>query len=241
MGAHGTAAAAEAADVVLLVDRLDRAAEAVVIAIRARTIALRAIMLGMALSGIAMIVAALGHLPPLAGALVQEAIDVAAILFALTALKPGRDDGAPSTLDDAAGLAERVGEHERFRALAADLRAAADRVSEWPAALAPIAAAEAALKAEVLPHQQAEEEMLYPAVARSLGGRDPMAALSRMHAEIEALTRRLGALLALAHDDDGWSRAAPELRRTLFPLDALLMLHIAAEEEVLAEVSPEQR
>jgi heavy metal translocating P-type ATPase len=239
MGAHGTAAAAEAADVVLLVDRLDRAAEAVVIAIRARRVALQAIMLGMALSGIAMVVAALGHLPPLAGALVQEAIDVAAILFALTALRPGRDDGAPSALDRQAGLAERVGEHDRFRAIAAELRAAADQVSEGPRALGRIAAAEAALKAEVLPHQQAEEETLYPAVARSLGGRDPMAALSRMHAEIEALTQRLGALAALARSEDGWARAAPELRRTLFTLDALLTLHITAEEEVLAEVSPE--
>jgi heavy metal translocating P-type ATPase len=239
MGAHGTAAAAEAADVVLLVDRLDRAAEAVAIAIRARRVALQAIMLGMALSGFAMIAAALGYLPPLAGALVQEAIDVAAILFALTALKPGREDAAPVAVADAAGLAERVGEHERLRALAAELRAAADGISDGPNSLGRIAAAEEALRAEVLPHQEAEEETLYPAVAARLGGRDPMAALSRMHAEIAALTARLGALIALARDREGWDRAAPELRRTLFTLDALLMLHIAAEEEVLAEVSPE--
>jgi heavy metal translocating P-type ATPase len=239
MGAHGTAAAAEAADVVLLVDRLDRAAEAVAIAIRARRVALQAIMLGMALSGLAMIAAALGYLPPLAGALVQEAIDVAAILFALTALKPGREDAAPVAVADAAGLAERVGEHERLRALAAELRAAADGIAEGPASLGRIAVAEATLRAEVLPHQEAEEETLYPAVAARLGGRDPMAALSRMHAEIAALTLRLGALITLARDREGWDRAAPELRRILFTIDALLMLHIAAEEEVLAEVSPE--
>ncbi|MCU0986857.1 MAG: heavy metal translocating P-type ATPase [Acetobacteraceae bacterium] len=241
MGAHGTAAAAEAADAVLLVDRLDRVAEAVAIAVRARRIALQAIALGMGLSGVAMVVAALGHLPPLAGALVQEAIDVAAILFALTALRPGRDDAAPSRVAEAAGLAERTGEHARLRALAAELRAAADSISRGADALPMIAAAEAALRAEVLPHQQAEEEMLYPAVARSLGGRDPLAALSRMHAEIETITGQLGALLAVARSHGGWERAAPELRRTLFTLDALLTLHLAAEEEVLAEVSGEAR
>jgi iron-sulfur cluster repair protein YtfE (RIC family) len=195
----------------------------------------------MGLSGIAMVVAALGHLPPLAGALVQEAIDVAAILFALTALRPGRDDAAPSRVEEAAGLAERTGEHARLRALAGELRVAADSISRGAEALPLIAAAEAALRAEVLPHQQAEEELLYPAVARSLGGRDPLAALSRMHAEIETITGQLGALLAVARSDGGWERAAPELRRTLFTLDALLTLHLAAEEEVLAEVSGEAR
>ncbi|WP_291299085.1 heavy metal translocating P-type ATPase [Elioraea sp.] len=239
MGAHGTAAAAEAADVVLMVDRLDRVAEAVAIAVRSRRIALQAIMLGMGLSGIAMIAAALGHLPPLAGALVQEAIDVAAILFALTALRPGRDDSAVGTLADTAGLAARTAEHAGFRVLAAHLREAGDAVSDGAVALPRIAAAEAALRAEVLPHQHAEEEALYPAVARELGGRDPMAALSRMHAEIETVTARLGALMALASEPDGWDRAAPELRRALFTLEALLTLHLAAEEEVLAEVSPE--
>ena len=241
MGAHGTAAAAEAADVVLLVDRLDRAAEAVAIAIRSRRIALEAIVLGMGLSGIAMLAAAAGLLPPLAGALVQEGIDVAAILHALTALRPGRDDGTPAALADAAGLAERTAEHAALRALAAELRAAAEAVSEGPAALGRVAAAEAALRTDVLAHQRAEEERLYPAVARELGGRDPMAALSRMHAEIETITARLGALVALARSEGGWDQAAPELRRALFSLDALLTLHLAAEEEVLAEVAPEGR
>jgi cation transport ATPase len=94
MGAHGTAAAAEAGDVVLLVDRVDRVPEAIAIARRARGVALRAIWLGMGLSGLAMGVAAAGYLAPLAGALVQEAIDVAAILYALTALRPGRGEVA---------------------------------------------------------------------------------------------------------------------------------------------------
>ncbi|WP_144299742.1 heavy metal translocating P-type ATPase [Elioraea rosea] len=239
MGAHGTAAAAEAADVVLLVDRLDRAGEAVAIAVRSRSVAVQSIALGMALSGIAMVVAAAGYLPPLAGALVQEGIDVAAILFALTALRPGRQEHRPATVSGDAELAERTGEHARLRALAGELRAAADAVSQGREVLPRLEAAEAAIRAEVLPHQRAEEANLYPAVARALGGRDPMAALARMHAEIETMSGQLAALLRLAATEEGWRSAAPELRRVLFSLDALLTLHIAAEEEVLAEVSPE--
>ncbi|NKC31454.1 heavy metal translocating P-type ATPase [Falsiroseomonas selenitidurans] len=227
MGAAGTAAAAEAGDVVLLVDRVDRVAEALAIAQRARRIALQAIWLGMGLSGAAMLVAAAGHLPPLAGALVQEAIDVLAILYALTALRPGRAEAA-AALPAEAGLGARQAEHAGLRELADALRAAAE--TPGPAVLA---ALEARLRHEVLPHQAAEEADLYPAAARRLGGQDPMAPLIRMHAEIEALAARLAALLALA-GREGWAMAAPELRRTLFALEALLRLHLTVEEEMLA-------
>jgi len=96
MGAHGTAAAAEAGDVVLLVDRVDRVPDALAIARRARRVAFQAIALGMGLSAVAMGFAAAGYLAPLAGALVQEGIDVAAILYALTALRAGRGERAPA-------------------------------------------------------------------------------------------------------------------------------------------------
>ena len=89
MGARGASASSEAADVVILVDRLDRVSDAVAIARRTRRIALQSILCGMALSGLAMGFAAVGLLPPIAGALTQEAIDVAVILNALRALTPG--------------------------------------------------------------------------------------------------------------------------------------------------------
>ncbi len=85
-GAGGAAAAAEAADVVLMVDRIDRIAEAILIARRARHIALQSITVGMGLSLVAMGVAAFGYLRPVFGALLQEAIDVMVILNALRAL-----------------------------------------------------------------------------------------------------------------------------------------------------------
>lgn len=90
MGARGSAASAEAADAVLLVDRLDALADAVSIAHRSRRIALESVIAGIGLSFAAMIVAAFGYLPPIAGALTQEVIDVAVILNALRALGGSR-------------------------------------------------------------------------------------------------------------------------------------------------------
>jgi heavy metal translocating P-type ATPase len=79
----------EAADAVITVDRVDRVAAAVRIGRRTMRIARQSVLAGMALSLVAMGVAAAGHLPPVAGALLQEGIDVAVILNALRALRPG--------------------------------------------------------------------------------------------------------------------------------------------------------
>lgn len=87
MGARGAAASSEAADVVLLVDHLDRILPAMTIARRSRAIALQSVVVGMGLSIAAMLAAAAGHLPPVQGALLQEVIDVAVIVNALRALR----------------------------------------------------------------------------------------------------------------------------------------------------------
>jgi len=89
MGARGATASSEAADAVIVVDRLDRVAEAVLIARRARSIAVQSVLAGMALSGFGMVLATFGVLPPVAGAFFQEAIDVAVILNALRAIGGG--------------------------------------------------------------------------------------------------------------------------------------------------------
>lgn len=87
MGARGAAASAEAADVVLLVDQLDRLLPGIEIAKGARRIALESVAAGIGLSVAGMIAAALGYLTPVQGALLQEVIDVAVILNALRALR----------------------------------------------------------------------------------------------------------------------------------------------------------
>jgi P-type E1-E2 ATPase len=87
MGAGGTAASAEAADAVILVDQLDRLLPAIEIARRSLLIARESVFVGIGLSIGGMIMAAFGYITPVQGALLQELIDVAVILNALRALK----------------------------------------------------------------------------------------------------------------------------------------------------------
>ncbi|GJE04476.1 Potassium-transporting ATPase ATP-binding subunit [Methylobacterium isbiliense] len=96
LGARGAAAAAEAADVVLIVDSLASLPEAIRIARRAGAIALQGVWAGIGLSLAAMVAAALGYLPPLQGALLQEAIDDAVVLNAMRVLGGPRNGRAPA-------------------------------------------------------------------------------------------------------------------------------------------------
>ena len=86
MGAAGATVSSETADAVITVDRVDRVADAVHTGRRALFIARQSVLAGMGLSIAAMGVAAAGYLPPVAGALFQEVIDLAVILNALRAL-----------------------------------------------------------------------------------------------------------------------------------------------------------
>jgi cation transport ATPase len=90
LAAHGGGISAEAAGVVLLADDVMRIEEAVSIGRRTVRIARQSIVAGLVLSGSAMVVAALGYIPPTIGALLQEAIDVAVIANALRAAGAGR-------------------------------------------------------------------------------------------------------------------------------------------------------
>jgi P-type E1-E2 ATPase len=87
MGAAGATVSSETADAVITVNRIDRVADAVHIGRRSLGIARESVLAGMALSLAAMAVAAAGYLPPVAGALLQEVIDLAVILNALRALR----------------------------------------------------------------------------------------------------------------------------------------------------------
>lgn len=75
----------EAADVIILGTDLRRVADAVRISRRTLRIARESIHTGLALSIVAMGFAAFGHITPIAGALIQEAIDVGVIVNALRA------------------------------------------------------------------------------------------------------------------------------------------------------------
>lgn len=89
LAGHGGGVSAEAAGVVILTDDFGRVADALAISRRTMRIARQSVWAGIIASGIAMIVAALGHIAPVGGALLQEAIDVAVILNALRASTAG--------------------------------------------------------------------------------------------------------------------------------------------------------
>jgi heavy metal translocating P-type ATPase len=85
LASGGGGIAAEAADAVILADDPTRLAVAIAISRRTLRLARESIWAGLGMSGAAMIVAAFGYIPPIAGALLQEVIDVAVILNALRA------------------------------------------------------------------------------------------------------------------------------------------------------------
>lgn len=87
MSTAGVTASAEAADVVVTLPEISRVTEAIAIGRRSDRIALQSVAFGIGLSVVAMGFAAVGMIPPVAGALLQEVIDVAVILNALRALR----------------------------------------------------------------------------------------------------------------------------------------------------------
>jgi heavy metal translocating P-type ATPase len=87
LAAHGGGIAAESADVVLLEDDLHGVVTALRTGRDTMRIARQSLGVGLGLSAVAMVFAALGHIPPTAGALLQEGIDVAVILNALRAAR----------------------------------------------------------------------------------------------------------------------------------------------------------
>ncbi len=95
MGARGATAAGEAADAVVLRDSLTAVAEVVNIGRHTLRVALTAIWIGIVLSIGLMLVATTGAIPAVAGALTQEIVDLAAILYALRALRPPAAKGLP--------------------------------------------------------------------------------------------------------------------------------------------------
>jgi len=87
LGAAGATISSETADAVITVDRIDRVADAIHAGRRALHIARQSVLAGMGLSLVAMVVAGFGYLPPVAGAVLQEGIDLAVIINALRALQ----------------------------------------------------------------------------------------------------------------------------------------------------------
>ncbi len=238
MGARGATASSEAADVVLIVDRLDRLAAGVVIAKRARSIARQSVVLGMGLSFLGMGFAAVGLLTPVGGAVAQEVIDVVAVANALRALRQPRSLRQARAVPEAWSrqLAE---DHGPLRLVLEDVRAVALLLdhADGATSLDALQGVSSRISDEIVPHERADESEIYPSVAAYLGGDDPLASMSRTHQEIFHLSSLLGRLV----DDAGQHGFDPadrgEARRILYSLDAILRLHFAQEEELLTSIA----
>jgi len=231
LASRGATASSEAADVVLTVDRVDALADAILIARRSRDIAMQAVLVGMGLSLLAMMVAALGFLPPAAGAVVQEVIDVLAIGIALRGVLPGKVHTVSMAPADVAIALRLRAQHDSVLPLIEQIRSTADRLSTQVRDLAEAQALLARLEGELLPHERADETELLPLMDRALGGTDASAAMSRTHAEIEHQVGKLRRLIVGLDEESTQPEDVVELRRLLYGLYAVLRLHNAQEEE----------
>jgi heavy metal translocating P-type ATPase len=232
MGARGASASSEAADVVILVDRLDRVAEAVAIARRTHGIALQSIVAGMGMSALAMAFAAFGYLPPIAGALTQEAIDVAVILNALRALSQGRKSRGQK-MPESAGKALRA-DHERVEAALDQLREIADALdhSDPDETAKLILKADRIVEREIVEHERADESAVYPEVANFLADRHGLGAMSRAHREIIHLARLLRRLADGLSSGDIDRYLIRDAQRIIESIEALVRIHNAQEEDI---------
>lgn len=239
LGARGASASSEAADVVILADRLDRVGEAIMIAQRARRIALQSIFVGMGLSLVAMIAAAAGWLSPVPAAIVQEVIDVAVILNALRALVPSLVSRGPHiTAEQGRTL------HHDHQALFKDLdrlRQIVDALDDaTPAsAAALIGEAHRLVQSSVVAHERDDEDSVYPKLTEVLRDRHGLSAMSRAHREILHLARLLDRIVEDLPSEKIDRYLVRDAQRVIEAIETLVRMHTAQEEDIYeAVVSP---
>lgn len=237
MGARGASASSEAADAVILIDRLDRVAEVVAIARRTRAIAMQSIVVGMALSGVTMIAAAFGYVTPVAGALLQEAIDVAVILNALRALAPPNALGRPPMSEAAAAILRE--EHEKLAPSLERMRQIADALDDAQGAEAAdyIQEANRIIETVVARHERQDEATIYPRVLRYLKNGHALSAMSRAHREILHQARLLGRLSEGLRPSDAEPYLVRDAQRIIESIESLVHIHNAQEEDIYEDAA----
>jgi hypothetical protein len=191
----------------------------------------------MGLSFAAMLVAACGGLVLVVGAIVQEGIDVAVILHALRALRAlgDRRDARRHIPAVRTATIQFRAEHRQLQPWLDRIRGLADRLEPGLAANGEPRDVARFLHQRLLPHEQREEELARSALAKVVGGEDPLGAMRSTHLEIAHLARRytklVGSTNGVLSPED-----VVDLRRVLYGLHAILRLHIAQEEELYAQL-----
>ena len=237
LGARGASASSEAADVVILADRLDRVGEAIMIAQRARRIAIESIVAGMGLSTLAMLAATFGWLLPVPAAIVQELIDVAVILNALRALTPGYRHGGESMTAAAGQELHRnhlalIGNLDRLRSI---VDALDDAAAECAAAL--ITEANRVVQEQVVAHERDDEGNVYPELAKVLRESHGLSAMSRAHREILHLARLLARVAEDLPSEKVDRYLIRDAQRLIEAVETLVRLHTAQEEDIYEAVA----
>lgn len=125
-------------------------------------------------------------------------------------------------------------EHKELYPQVELLRLAGDAVNEslTSSAHARIEQAYHFLTHELLPHAQAEEKALYPAVQKVMGSPLATATMSRDHQEVQQLTDELDSLRVHRSQLSITTLQAQALRRVLYGLYTLVKVHFAKEEAV---------
>ena len=237
LGARGASASSEAADVVILADRLDRVGEAIVIARRARRIAVESIVAGMGLSTLAMLAATLGWLMPVPAAILQELIDVAVILNALRALTPayghaGRHMTAAAGRELHRNHVSLIGNLDRLRSIVDTLDDATPQIG---AAL--IAEANKVVQEQVVAHERDDEGNVYPQLAGILKESHGLSAMSRAHREILHLARLLARIVEDLPTEKIDRYLIRDAQRVIEAIETLVRMHTAQEEDIYEAVS----
>jgi len=238
LGARGASASSEAADVVILADRLDRVGEAIVIAQRARRIAIQSIVAGMALSLLAMAAAVLGWLKPVPAALIQEAIDLAVILNALRALVPAHGRSTAKIAEEAGRELHR--DHVALIRGLDRLRGIVDGLDETAPqhAAALIVEANRLVQEQVVVHERDDEGHIYPRLAAMLRERHSLAAMSRAHREILHLARLLARIAEDLPEETIDRYLMRDAQRVIEAIETLVRMHTAQEDDIYEAVSP---
>jgi soluble P-type ATPase len=232
MGARGASASSEAADVIILADRVDRVGEAIVIARRARRIAVESIVAGMGLSILAMLAAALGWLLPVPAAIVQEVIDVAVIVNALRAAAPARGRARPAL---AAATGRELHKNHVMLGRSLDrLRAIADGLDDCTLeqAASLILEANDVVQSRVATHERDDEGTVYPKLAKALHDRLGLSAMSRAHREILHLARLLARLVENLPSEKIDRYLIRDAQRVIESIESLVRIHTAQEDDI---------
>ena len=232
IGARGSTASSEAADVVLTVDRLDRLGEAITIARRARARSpSRASSPASACRWSPWSSPPSGCCHRCRGACSRRASTSPSSSTPSARCAP--PSATPAARRRSALVRRFTGEHRTLRPDLDQIRGAADRSGPPPHRRVhpELRTCSGSWSTSSTPHEQAEDPQLYPVFDRVLGGSDPTGTMSRAHVEIAHLIRRIGHLI----DDVAPTAPDPddliELRRFLYGLHAILLLHFAQEDE----------